>query len=580
MKLRLLRLFAFTLMLGVLVLTACTTLSGKPTVVIASPPSGSQYHDGDDVAIQSTSGDATGVVRVELNVDGSVVRNDTPPSPQTNFSIIQTWKATQGSHAIVVRAYNAAGVSSDPAAISIQVNPAIALNNPSPTATVASSAPSPTPTNTPDLPPAPPGAPSSTPTTGAPPPPPPCTNNAAFVADVTIPDGFVLAAGQAFNKTWQLKNTGTCVWGVGYQLVFVSGEAMTGSTATAVPATAAGATVNVIVPMTAPGTAGNHSGTWRMRSADGAIFGQSFTVKISVPGAPPAPPAGCSGTPAIASFTVSAPSVAEATTINVLVGATVTLHWGAVTNADSVEIDHGIGGVPAPGTTTDTPGATTSYVITAHCSGNSTTAHVTVNVVTLPPPVFLYDFNGDWKINYGTLHINQSSGTASGSFNNGSTTCNITGGTISGATLDAGYNCGIFIAGNTIHLTGTDTNHIDGTMRTTKLCGARNGVTFAAGCGFAGHWNINTNGSTQTADITQTGNSVAGTYGPGGTGRSIEGTVTGWTLTGTWHIGTSNGPFTWVIAENDLTFKGHYGTSFWCGWRDGQAAIPNGSCHD
>ena len=574
MKLRLLRLCAFALMLGPLELTACAAISGKPTVVIASPPSGSQYHEGDDVAIQSTSGDATGVVRVELNVDGSVVRNDTPLSPQTNYSLIQIWKATLGSHAIVVRAYNAAGMSSDPAAISIQVNSAIALNNPSPTATTASAAPSASPTNMPAS--TPPDVPS--PTTGASLPPAACTNNAAFVADVTVPDGTVVAAGAAFVKTWRLSNTGTCAWGVGYQFVFVSGEAMTGSPAIAVPATAAGTTVDIIVPMTAPAGAGSHVGTWSMRSAAGAVFGQLVTAKISVPGVPPAV---CKGTPVITSFTVSAPSVAEATIINIVSGATITLHWGAVNNADSVEIDHGIGGVPAPGTAKDTPGASTIYVMTAHCGGNSLSSHVTVNVTApLPPPVLLYNFGGDWKINIGTMHIDQSGGTASGSYNNGSDTCSINGGTVTGATLDATFNCGLFILGNTVHLTGTDTNHFDGNFRATKACGARSGVTFAAGCGFAGHWNLNTNGSNQTADVTQTGASIAGTYGPGGTGRSIDGTVSGWTLTGTWHIGASNGPFVWVINENDLTFSGHYGTSSWCGWRDGQAAIPNGSCHD
>jgi hypothetical protein len=36
-------------------LPACSAASSKPVVVIASPPSGSQYKEGDDVAIQSTS---------------------------------------------------------------------------------------------------------------------------------------------------------------------------------------------------------------------------------------------------------------------------------------------------------------------------------------------------------------------------------------------------------------------------------------------------------------------------------------------------------------------------------------------
>jgi hypothetical protein len=96
---------------------------------------------------------------------------------------------------------------------------------------------------------------------------------------------------------------------------------------------------------------------------------------------PPAPPpSGCSGAAVIASFTAASPTITA--------GGSTTLNWGAVTNADSVEIDHGIGGVPAPGSTSVSPGSTTTYTMTAHCGANTTTAQVTVTVnpVVLPSP--------------------------------------------------------------------------------------------------------------------------------------------------------------------------------------------------
>jgi Ig-like domain from next to BRCA1 gene/Bacterial Ig domain len=353
-------------------LLACDLGGGsKPTVVISSPPSGSTFHEGDEVAVQSTSADASGVTRVELTVDGAVVRNDAAPSAQTNFSIVQTWKATQGTHTIAVRAYNAAGTASDPAAISIQVGPSVAQNNTTPTAT-STTAPG-APTNTSVLPTSTSPAPSA------------CANNSAFVTDVNVPDGTSFSAGQTFNKIWRMSNSGTCAWGSGYQFVFVSGEAMTSSTVVSAPATAPGATADILVPMTAPAAAGNHAGSWRMRGADGTLFGSTVTVKITVPGAPP-PPSGCSGNPVIASFTVASATITA--------GSSTTLNWGAVTNADSVEIDHGIGGVAAPGSTSVSPGSTTTYTMTAHCSSNTTTAQVTVTVVPpLPPPVaVIYDF--------------------------------------------------------------------------------------------------------------------------------------------------------------------------------------------
>ncbi|HEX7587399.1 MAG TPA: Ig-like domain-containing protein [Anaerolineae bacterium] len=109
--------------------TACAPIpvaQSKPAVIIVAPPSGSQYAEGDDVAVQSTATDPTGVVRVELTVDGASVSTDSPPTAQgqPSFSVIQHWKAAPGSHTLVVRAANAAGVLSDPAGIVVSVLPA------------------------------------------------------------------------------------------------------------------------------------------------------------------------------------------------------------------------------------------------------------------------------------------------------------------------------------------------------------------------------------------------------------------------------------------------------------------------
>lgn len=45
-----------------------------------------------------------------------------------------------------------------------------------------------------------------------------CTDQAAFVADVTIPDNTVIQAGTKFTKTWRLRNVGTCTWSQRYIL--------------------------------------------------------------------------------------------------------------------------------------------------------------------------------------------------------------------------------------------------------------------------------------------------------------------------------------------------------------------------
>ena len=127
---------ALLLVFGLIAL-ACDLLAAtarKPTVIIISPPSGSQFREGEDVVLQSTSTDSTGIVRVELVVDGATARTDSAPSPQgqRSFALIQKWKAIQGDHTITVRAYTAAGAVSDPAAISVSVSPAVVAAPPTP----------------------------------------------------------------------------------------------------------------------------------------------------------------------------------------------------------------------------------------------------------------------------------------------------------------------------------------------------------------------------------------------------------------------------------------------------------------
>jgi hypothetical protein len=94
----------------------------KPTAVILSPPSGTQVKVGETVAIQSNATDVKGVTRVELWVDGSLIRSDVNPQRQPAFSVTQEWTAAVlGSHSVTVKSYNAAGRVSDPATVIVNV---------------------------------------------------------------------------------------------------------------------------------------------------------------------------------------------------------------------------------------------------------------------------------------------------------------------------------------------------------------------------------------------------------------------------------------------------------------------------
>jgi hypothetical protein len=125
-------------MLSAVCLTACdTTASGKPTVVVDWPPSGSQYKQGDDIPVQSISSDSTGIGRVELAIDGPVVSTYTVTMAATTVPVEQGWTAAPGNHTVVVRAYNTAGMASDPVGITVVVNSGTAAVTPAPGASNA-----------------------------------------------------------------------------------------------------------------------------------------------------------------------------------------------------------------------------------------------------------------------------------------------------------------------------------------------------------------------------------------------------------------------------------------------------------
>jgi hypothetical protein len=121
----------------------------------------------------------------------------------------------------------------------------------------------------------------------------PC-DRAAFVTDVTVPDGSDYSPGDVFTKTWRLKNTGTCAWTSGYDLVFVSGDQMGAPAAVQLTSGTVGTNQNldVSVQLTAPGSEGGYKGYFKLRNPQGVIFGigatgsVAFYVEIEVLGPP------------------------------------------------------------------------------------------------------------------------------------------------------------------------------------------------------------------------------------------------------------------------------------------------------
>jgi hypothetical protein len=109
----------------------------------------------------------------------------------------------------------------------------------------------------------------------------PC-NDSAYVSDVTIPDGTIMAPGTSYVKTWAFQNTGSCIWDTNYQLVFVSGDLMGGVFTNLTESVAPSKQIQVSVSLIAPETEGTYTGYWRLADDQGNGFGGVVFVKIVV----------------------------------------------------------------------------------------------------------------------------------------------------------------------------------------------------------------------------------------------------------------------------------------------------------
>ena len=307
---------------------------GGTQVTIQNPTNGMQFQPGQTIGIASLSNAPGGISFVQLFVDNVYITTNSPPSgPQANFSVVQYWTTTPGYHNIVVRATSGQGVSGQ-ASVSINVGGSAQ------------------PTNTPN----------------------PCVVASRFIGDVTIPDNSVIQPGTQFQKTWQVQNTGSCIWISTYGIVNIDGNPLSAQSPSSIPNTAPNQTTNISVNMVAPPNPGTYRSTWQLRAPNGYTFGSQMHAQIVVP------QAGCSGKPQITNFYASPQTIR--------LGQSTTLVWGAVNNADQIRLQTpaGSSGVTAPGQMTLSPQATTTYILTAICKGQRTDSAVTVNVSNPPTP--------------------------------------------------------------------------------------------------------------------------------------------------------------------------------------------------
>jgi hypothetical protein len=113
---------------------------------------------------------------------------------------------------------------------------------------------------------------------------------AFFVGDVgPIQDGSEVKAGTKFTKTWDVRNIGMCTWNRSYRLFFYTGKHMYGPNAVDFPEIVPpNKDTFLSVTLTAPDSAGIHTGQWYLQDDKGIRFGvgtdgdEPLIVKIEV----------------------------------------------------------------------------------------------------------------------------------------------------------------------------------------------------------------------------------------------------------------------------------------------------------
>ncbi|MGQ9787325.1 MAG: Ig-like domain-containing protein, partial [Anaerolineae bacterium] len=115
---------ALLLAIATLACAIVPTPRSHPTVVITYPQSGSSVLIGHELIVQSISAtaDSRGIARVELWVDGQVVRVQTLNPPVSSYGASLPWTPdVLGTHVLEVRAYTGDNIASAPAQVYVNV---------------------------------------------------------------------------------------------------------------------------------------------------------------------------------------------------------------------------------------------------------------------------------------------------------------------------------------------------------------------------------------------------------------------------------------------------------------------------
>ncbi len=113
-------------------------------------------------------------------------------------------------------------------------------------------------------------------------------NVAAFVTDLTIPNGTAVVPGSSFVKSWRLLNAGSCTWTPDYRIVWAGGAWLGGPTYSVILVSVPpGGTIDLSLQLTAPSATGVYRANYLLADPSGNQFGigasnSPFYVQVAI----------------------------------------------------------------------------------------------------------------------------------------------------------------------------------------------------------------------------------------------------------------------------------------------------------
>jgi polar amino acid transport system substrate-binding protein len=151
-----------------------------------------------------------------------------------------------------------------------------------------------------------------------------CLDSMVWEGDITYDDNIpaswpIVGPGEAIQKGWRIKNTGSCTWDQNYSLIYDGSQppgVLQGGPTFIQGTVPPGATYDIYVDVVVPDQPGQYVGYYTMQNPGGALFGDRIWVAVQVGGSLPTPGAGA---PLIERYSVEPPVIQ--------VGACVEVDW-------------------------------------------------------------------------------------------------------------------------------------------------------------------------------------------------------------------------------------------------------------